>query len=83
MEWETNEGGDIILAPVQSFHVVPALGMSVLVKIGYLPDPALSDRLAGTHQFALTPQIARQLAADLLRGVEAAEQPPPAATPRN
>jgi hypothetical protein len=71
--WETDKDGNVVLAPLISFHAAPAGETLCVVRIEFARTQA---QLAGgpEHlQLAMTPVQARTLADDLLKIAEKIE----------
>jgi hypothetical protein len=71
--WETDEQGNIVLAPLIGFHAAPAAEALCVVRIEFARTPAQLAEKAEHQQLAMTPVQARLLAGDLLKIAEKIE----------
>jgi hypothetical protein len=67
MTWDTDAQGNIIVDQITGFHVAPAMGTAVVARIEFQRLSDQGEITSGAIQLAMSPQIARQLAADLER----------------
>jgi hypothetical protein len=71
--WETDDQGNIVLAPLIGFHAAPAADTLCVVRIEFARTPAQLAEKAEHLQLAMTPVQARMLAGDLLKIAEKIE----------
>jgi len=82
-QFETDADGNIITNPVTGWTSACFAGMTVVLAIHYAPTPqALESGENKSIQFALTPQVALELAERLTKlGKHLLEQPSPTTPP--
>jgi hypothetical protein len=68
--WETDDQGNVVYAPLVNFHAAPMAGILCAVRIEFARTPAQLAEGLEHLQLALTPVQARQLAGDLLQIAE-------------
>lgn len=76
-DWETDEKGNVVYAPLVNFQAAPMAGILCAVRIEFARTPA---QLAGNleHlQLAITPVQARAIASDLIQIAEKIENREP------
>jgi hypothetical protein len=78
-KWDTDEQGHITIFPVTGFETAAAFQSSALLRIQFVrSDGQLKTGEHDAIQFVLSPQIARQMADDLLQLAQhLSRQPPP------
>ncbi len=68
--WETDSQGNVVYAPLVSFHAAPMAGILCAVRIEFARTPAQLAHGPEHLQLALTPVQARMLASDLIQIAE-------------
>lgn len=68
-EWDKGANGEIILHPLKSYEIATAFGASVVLRLCCLRQTEEGETAPVAFQLALSPQIANQLAEDLLKRV--------------
>ncbi len=65
MSWDADEQGNVVIDQITGFHVAPAMGTVVAVRIEFQRMSDQGEITSGSVQLAMSPKIALQLAADL------------------
>ena len=70
MEWEIGPDGEVILCPLTGYAIQSAAGMAVLMRAEFLWQTPDGEFDKGVIQLTLTPNQARQLAAEMRRAAD-------------
>jgi hypothetical protein len=69
-DWETDDQGNVVYAPLVRFQTAPMAEILCAVRIEFARTPAQLAERAEHLQLAMTPVQARMLAGDLLKIAE-------------
>ena len=70
IEYVTDAKGNIILHPLCGWGLAQAFGMTLILQVQYLTEEHPTPDKAQKFQISVTPELARQLGAELQKAAE-------------